>query len=189
VGEAAGAGWDGWGVGGFEGGWAGVLGVEFGMGFEKADAAVPAEDAVIVADGADFFGFGEILEGFFDEGKKNVGGAAGAELGFGAALEEEAGVVEAFVGIAQGLENGAAFFVAIAGDAEELVGDGEAQHAASELLFGFDGEDVATDGFGFLGFVEVAVELDFGDGFGNACFGDGFQLVFHDASLTGPIEP
>ena len=162
-----------------------MLGVEFGMGFEEADAAVPAEDAVVVPDGADFFGFGETLEGFFDEGKKNVGGASGTELRFGAAFEEEAGVVEALVGIAQGLEDGAAFFIAIPGDAEELVGDGEAQHAASELLLGIDREDVAADGFSFLGLVEVAVEFDFGDGFGDACFGDGFQLVLHGASLTG----
>ena len=164
---------DWWGVGGFEVGWAWVLGVEFGMGFEEADAAVPAEDAVVVADGADFFGYGKILEGFFDEGKKNVGGAAGAELGFGAALEEEASVVEALVGIAEALKNSAAFFVAITGDAEELVGDGEAEHAASELLLGVDGEDVAADGFGFLGLVQITVEFDFGDGFGDACFRDG----------------
>ena len=166
-----------------------MLGVELGMGFEEADAAVPAEDAVVVTDGADFFGFGEILEGFFDEGQENVGGASGAELGFGAALEEEAGVVETLVGIAQALKNGAAFVVAITGDAEELVGDGEAEHAAGELLLGFDGEDVAADGFGFLGLVEVTVELDLGDGFGDACFGDGFQLVLHGASLTGPYQP
>ena len=181
---------DWWGVGGFEVGWAWVLGVEFGMGFEEADAAVPAENAVVVADGADFFGFGETVEGFFDEGKKNVGGASSKELGFGAALEEEAGVIEALVGIAQGLENGAAFFVAIGGDTEELVGDGEAKHSASELLFGLDGEDVSADGFSFLRFVEVAVELNFGDGFGDACFGDGLQLVLHGASLEGlrPLE-
>jgi hypothetical protein len=162
-----------------------VDGMEFGMGFEQADAAVPAEDAVVVANGTNFFGFGEIVEGFFDERKKDMGRATGAELGFGAALEEEAGVVEALVGITQVLENGAAFVVAIAGDAEELVGDGEAQHAAGELLLGFDGEDVAADGFGFLGLVEVAVKFDLGDGFGDACFGDGLQLVLHDASLTG----
>jgi len=167
-----------------------VLGVEFGMGFEEADAAVPAEDAVVVANGADFFGFGETVEGFFDEGKKNVGGASSKELGFGAAFEEEAGVIEAFVGIPQGLEDGAAFFVAIGGDTEELVGDREAQHAASELLLGFDGEDVSADGFSFLRFVEVAIEFDFGDGFGDACFGDGLQLVLHGASLEGlrPLE-
>ena len=118
------AGWDWWGVGGFEVGWAWVLGVEFGMGFEEADAAVPAEDAVVVADWADFFGFGETVEGFFDEGKKNVGGATGAELGFGAAFEEEAGVVVALVGIAEGLEDGAGFGVAVGGGAGELVSDG-----------------------------------------------------------------
>jgi hypothetical protein len=140
------------------------------MAFEEADAAVPAEDAVVVPDGADFFGFGETLEGFFDEREKDVGGASGAELRFGAALEEEAGVVEAFVGIAEALKNGAAFFVTITGDAKELIGDGEAKHAASKLLFGLDGENVAADGFGFLGLVEVAVKLDFGDGLGDACF-------------------
>jgi hypothetical protein len=41
-------------------------GVEFGAGFEEADAAVPAEDAVVIPGGADFFGFGEMVEGFFD---------------------------------------------------------------------------------------------------------------------------
>jgi hypothetical protein len=150
-----------------------VLDVEFRVGLEEAYTAVPTEDAVIVADRADFLSFGEILQGFFDEGEKDVCGAAGAKLGFGAAFEEEAGVVKALVRIAQALENGAAFFVAITGDAEELVGDGEAQHAAGELLLGFDGEDIAADGFGFLGFIEVAIEFDFGDGFGDACFGDG----------------
>jgi len=183
------AGCDWRGVGGFEVGWAGMLGVKVGMGFEEADAAVPAEDAVVVADGANFLGFRETVEGFFDERKKDVGGATGAELGFGAALEEEAGVVEAFVGIAEGLEDGTAFIVAIACDAEKLVGDGEAEHAAGELLLGFDGEDIAADGFGFLGLVEIAVELDFGDGFGDACFGDGLQLEFHGASLTGRLQP
>jgi hypothetical protein len=49
-------------------------------------------------------------------------------------------------------------------------------------VLGINGEDVAADGFGFLGLVEVAVELDFGEGFGNAGFGDGFQLMFHGAS-------
>jgi len=162
-----------------------VLGVEFGVSLEEADAAVPAEDAVVVADGADFFGLGEILEGFFDEGKQDVGSTAGAKLGLGTTLEEEAGVVETLVGIAECLKDGAALFVAIAGDAEELIGDRETEHAAGELLLGIDGEYVAADGFGFLRFVEIAVEFDFGDGFGDARFGDGLQLVLHCASLGG----
>ena len=77
---------DGRGVFAVEGGGAGVFGVKFGAGLEEADAAVPAEDAVVIAGGADFFGFGETAEGFFDEREKNVGGAAGVELGFGAAF-------------------------------------------------------------------------------------------------------
>src|SRR3977135_2097765 len=102
------------------------------MGLEYANTAVPAEDAVVVAEGADFFGFGETLQRLFDQREQDVGGAAGAELRFGAALEEEAGVVETFVGIAEVLENGTAFLVAIASDAEELVGDGEAEHSAGK---------------------------------------------------------
>lgn len=128
--SAAGGDVDGRGVFGVEGGWAGVFGVKFGMGFEEADAAVPAEDAVVIAGGADFFGFGETTEGFFDERKENVGGAAGVELGFGAALLQKASVVVALVGIAEGLEDGVGFGVAVGGGAGELVGDGEAEHAA-----------------------------------------------------------
>src|ERR1700732_667060 len=61
---------------------AGMLGVKFGAGFEEADAAVPAEDAIVIAGGSDFFGFGEAAQGIFDERKKNVRGAARLELGF-----------------------------------------------------------------------------------------------------------
>jgi hypothetical protein len=162
-------------------------GVEFGAGFEEADAAVPAEDAVVVAGGADFFGFGEMVEGFLDERKKDVGGAAGVKLSFGAAFLEKAGIVVALVGIAEGLEDGMDFTVAVGGGSGELVGDGEAQHAARELMIGVDDENIAADGFGFLGFVEVAIELGFGDGFGDACFGDGFELVRHGTSVDGEV--
>jgi hypothetical protein len=37
-----------------------------------------------------------------------------------------------------------------------------------------DGKDIATDGFGFFGFVKVAVEFDLGERFGDAGFGNGF---------------
>ena len=149
-------------------------GVEFGAGFEEADAAIPAEDAVVIAGGTDFFGFGEAAQGFFDEREQNVGGAAGMELGFRAAFLEKAGVIIALIGIAERRKDGLDFGVTIAGGAGELVGDGEAEHAAGELMIGVNGENIAADGFGFLGFVEVAVELGFGDGFGDAGFGDGF---------------
>ena len=72
------------------------------------------------------------------------------------------------------MKNGLDFGVAVGSGAGELVGDGETEHAAGELMIGVNGEDIAANGFGFFGFVEVAVKLDFGDGFGDAGFGDGF---------------
>jgi hypothetical protein len=138
-------------------------GVEFGAGFEKADAAVPAQDAVVIAGGTDFFGFGETAQRVVDERKENVSGTTRVELGFGAALVKKSGVIIALVGIAQRLKNGLDFPVAVACGAGELIGDGEAEHAASELMIGIDGEDITADGFRFLGFVEVAVEFGFGE--------------------------
>jgi hypothetical protein len=164
-----------------------MYGVKFGAGFQEADAAIPAEDAVVIAGGADFFGFGEMVEGFFDKREKDVGGAAGVELGFGAAFLEKAGIVVALVGIVEGLEDGIDFAVAIGGGAGELVGDGEAEHAAGELMIGVDDENIAADGFGFLGFVEVAIELGFGDGLRDACFGDGFELERHGTSVDREV--
>jgi hypothetical protein len=164
-------------------------GVKFGAGFQEADATVPAEDAVVVAGWADFLGFSEMVEGFFDERKKDVGGATGVELGFGAAFLEKTGIIVALVGIAEGLEDGVDLAVTIGGGAGELVGDGEAEHAASELMIRVDNQNIAADGFGFLGLVEVAIEFGFGDGFRNACFGDGFELVRHGTSCFGKAWP
>ena len=149
-------------------------------GLEQTDAAVPAKDRVVVAGGADFFGFAETLESAFEEWQKRVGRLAGAELGLGAAFVENPGVVETFVGVGELQENFFGFAVAVGNAANELVGDGEAEHSDSKLLLRFDGEDVAADGFGFFGFVEVAVEFYFGEGFGDAGVRDGFELVVHE---------
>jgi hypothetical protein len=175
---------DGRSVFALEVGRAGMHGVEFGAGLEKTDAAVPAEDAVVIAGGTDFFGFGETAQRFFDERKENVSGTAGVELRFGAALVEKASVIVALVGIAERLKDGLDFGVTVAGGAGELISDGEAEKAAGELMIGIDGEDIAADGFRFFGFVQVAVEFGFGESLGNACFGDGFELVLmrHGAS-------
>src|SRR5712672_3652931 len=71
----------------------------------------------------------------------------------------------------------------------ELVGDGEAQQAKRQLVFGFDRQDVAANRFGLLRFVERAVELGFRDGFGNPGLRDGLQLKFHETSLYfSPIQ-
>src|SRR5882724_11143007 len=86
----------------------GILGVKgrraaikmkIGAAFQEPDAAVPAENAVIIAGGTDFFRFGEAAHGFLDERQKNMRGVADQELGLGTSLVEQTGVVEAFVGI------------------------------------------------------------------------------------------
>ena len=46
---------------------AGMFDVKFRTGFEQPDAAVPAEDAVVITGGAGFFGFGKAAQGFFDK--------------------------------------------------------------------------------------------------------------------------
>jgi hypothetical protein len=99
---------------------------------------------------------------------------AGVELGFGAALLQKALVVELFVFVGEAREQFLGFLAAIVGAASELVSDGKTEHTKSELLVGIDGEDVAADGFGLFGLVEVAVELGFCEGFGDSGFGDGF---------------
>lgn len=97
--------------------------------FEQPDTAIPAENAVVVADGADFFRFGEATHGFFDEREKDVRGIADDELGFCAAFVQQARVVETFVRVAQALEEREHLRIPVAGGAEELIGDGEAEHA------------------------------------------------------------
>ncbi len=112
-----------------------------------------------------------------------MGSVAHQELRLGAPFVQQAAVVEPLIGIPQTLKTGLRFSVAIAGSPDELVGDGESEHASSELMVRVNGKDVAADGFGLLGLVEVAVKLGFGDGLGNAGLGDRFQLVLHKTFL------
>ena len=96
---------DGWGILGVKGRRAAIK-MKIGAAFEEPDATVPAENAVVIAGGTDFFRFGKAAHGFFDKRQKDVRGIADEELGLGAALIEQAGVVEALVGITQTLKNG-----------------------------------------------------------------------------------
>ena len=167
-----------WGdVGGVEGGE--FFGPGEGGRLEEANAIVPAEEGVVVVGGADFFGFGVAGEGAFEKRQKSDGRLADAELGFGAAFVEQAAIVVALVGISEALKNFLGFAVAVGGDAEKLVGDGEAEEAQGELVLRLDGENVAADGFGFLRLVERAIERDAGGGLRDGRAGDGFEVVVH----------
>ena len=62
--------------------------VKIRAAFQEPDTTVPAENAVIVSDGADFFRLGEAAHGFFNQRQKNVRGIADDKLGLRAALVE-----------------------------------------------------------------------------------------------------
>ena len=96
---------------------------------EEADAAVPAEDGVVVAGGANFFGFTKTLQGAFEEREKRMGRLAGAELGFGATLVKNARVVEALVNVGEFQEDFFSVAVAVGDAARELIGNGKAEEA------------------------------------------------------------
>ncbi len=72
------------------------------------------------------------------------------------------------------MKNGLHLEIAITRGTDELVGDGQAKHAASQLMLRINGEDIPANGFRLLRLVQVAVELDFGNGLGDAGLGDGF---------------
>lgn len=141
---------------------------------QEPDAAIPAQDAVIIAGRADFLGSGEAAHGFFDVREECAGIIANEKLCFGAAFEHQACVVGLLVRIVQTLENRESFGMTVTRGTDELVGDGETKEAEGELVLGINGENVAADGFGFFGLVDVAVEAGFVESLGDAGFGNGF---------------
>src|SRR5467141_1858427 len=107
---------------------------------------------------------------------------ADEELGLGVAFVQQPSVVKPLVGIAQPLKDGLNLEITIARSADKLVGDGKTEHAAGKLMPGIDGENVPANGLGLFGLVEITVQLDFGNGLGDASLGDGLQLVTHGTS-------
>ena len=154
---------------------------------KQANAAVPAEDGVVISGGANLFGLPETLQGAFEEGQQSVGRLARDELRFGSALVADASVVEAFVRVGEFQKDFFRVAVAVVAAAAELVSDGKAEHAEGELLFWLSGENVAADRFRFFWLVEIAVEFGFGEGFGDPRVGDGFEFVVHDGLQKEPI--
>src|SRR5256885_9926693 len=58
------------------------------------------------------------------------------------------------------------------------------------LMSGINGQDIPADGFGLFGLVEITVELDFGNRFGDAGLGDGLELRSeeHTSELQSPCN-
>src|SRR6266568_58812 len=160
------------------------LQTQIGTAFQQPHATVPAEDGVVVALWAQLLRFREAAQRLLQKRSQRVRETPGTELRFDAAFVEQAGVIKALVGVAQGGKNGIGFRIAVRGGAGELVGDGEPQHPAGELMVRVRAENVAADGFGFFGLVQIAVEFGLGNRFGDAGFGNGFQLDFHRTPFT-----
>src|SRR5882762_2715070 len=107
---------------------------------------------------------------------------ADEELGLGVAFVQQPSILKPLVGIAQPLKDGLNLEIAVARSADERGGDSKTEHAASKLMPGIDGEDVTANGLGLFGLVEITVQLDFGNGLGDASLGDGLQLMTHGTS-------
>ena len=135
---------------------------------QQANATIPAENGIVIARRMDFLGFGETAQSFFKKNAKGVRGAAGAELHFRTAFIEKAEIIEALVGILEALKNALDFRVTVRRSASELVGDRQAEDAESELMLGFDGENVVANRLRLFGLIEITVQLSLRDGFGNS---------------------
>src|SRR5205814_2902474 len=116
----------------------------------------------------------KVGERFFEQWRDRVRRASGRKLSLRLPLVKNSGVVKALVFVAQTLENGFRFVVAIGGTAAELIGDRETEQTQRCLVFGISGEDIATDRFSFSGLVQVAIKFGLRDRFGNAVFRDRF---------------
>jgi hypothetical protein len=51
-------------------------------------------------------------------------------------------------------------------------------------LLRIDGKNILADRFRFLRFIQITVQLNFGEGLGDSRLGDGFQLVVHRTLLA-----
>src|SRR5229473_3225484 len=97
------------------------------------------------------------------------------KLSFRLPLVKNSSVVKALVSVAQALENGFRFVVAIGGTATELIGDRETKQTQRRFVPGISGENVPADRFSFTRLVQIAIKLGFRDRFGNPVFRDRFQ--------------
>lgn len=147
------------------------------MAFEEAYAGVPSQDCVVVASGAQVFCLPKELQRF-DDPVMNIAagaGSVGVEVGFGAALPCDAGIVGAIV---LGFEVGDGGNGAVEGGGflGDLVGEREYEADARLAIGGIDGEDVVADAFSFVGLVEQAIAFGFGEGGFDAVVRDGLEV-------------
>ena len=100
---------------------------QLGDALQEAQAAVPAQQRVIIVFGTKLFRFFEALHCLLEAGEQAVREMAGAHLGLSAALEKDSQVIPTLVGVVQLLETLLRFLTMVRRIAGELVGDGQAE--------------------------------------------------------------
>src|ERR1700674_901866 len=103
------------------------------MALQQPCAAVPAKNRIVVARGANLFGFREAAHRFLEERCEGVRRAPHVHLCLGSPFMQETRVIEAFIALDESVEKCFYFSTAIRGVSTELVGDGEAQQGGRPL--------------------------------------------------------
>src|SRR6266404_2219894 len=116
-----------WGVLGFEG--SKLLFPGERRRLQQAHAAVPAQDGVVIARGADLFRCGKALQCPLEQRVDRMRQLPGAKLRLGAPLVQKSRIVGLFVAVGQALEGFLGFAAAVGNTARELIGDGKAEQA------------------------------------------------------------
>src|SRR6267378_7301976 len=131
------------------------------MTLQQAGAPVPAKKSIVIVRGTNLFGFGEAAHCLRKERGESMRRASHAHLCLRSPFMQKTGVIEALVALGESLKKLFRFAMAIRRVSRELVGDGQAEQAERQLVFGLNCQDVAADRFCLLRFIEGAVELGF----------------------------
>jgi hypothetical protein len=155
-----------------------------GQFFEQAEAAIPAEDSIVILGGMNLLRLLEMLHGLLEQADQHLMRPPGSHLSFGSTLINQTGVVVTLVGINQLSKRCLGLGVAVRGLSGKLVGDRQTQHPQRHLVLWFYGQDIVADGFRLFRFVQIPIQGCLGDGFRNAAAGNGFQFQFHRFPLV-----
>src|ERR1700675_2825934 len=124
------------------------------MTLQQAGAPVPAKKSIVVVRGTNRLGFGEAAHCLRKERGEGKGRASHAHLRLRSPFMQETGVIKALVALGESLKKLFRFAMAVGCVSRELVGDGEAEQAERQLVFGLNGQDVAADRFCLFRFIE-----------------------------------
>src|SRR5882762_3300449 len=124
------------------------------MTLQQAGAPVPAKNSIVIVWRMNRLGFGEAAHRFRKKRSKSMRRASHAHLCLRSPFMQETCVIKALVALGEFLKKLFRFAMAIRRVSRELVGDGQAEQAERQLVFGLNCQDVAADRFCLFGFIE-----------------------------------